>query len=263
MPSTGCAQRVARPLWSGMVQDSSPVPGQRARAPDSMEIRMRVHHLQLLRGSAQARGLAVVIDVFRAASHIVTLFARGAESVIPVDTVEAARTLKKENPTWLLAGEREGLPPPGFDLGNSPAAAEERDFTGRTVILTTSAGTRGLVAASQAAEGVIVGCFLNAQAVIHYIQTHRHDEVSIVALGVAGETPAPEDNLCAQFLELGLTGFWPDPTDLFRQISEHPEGRKFLDPGNPNYPAADLHACLRTHVYDVVPVMQEGRLVKG
>ncbi len=221
---------------------------------------MQVHHLQLIQGAHHAQGLAVVIDVFRAGSHIVSLFNRGAEAVVPVAEVDEARARKTEHPDWILAGEREGLPPAGFELGNSPAEAEERDFTGQTVILTTSAGTRGLLAAAAHAEEVLVGCFANAQAVIEYVRSHPHQVVSFVALGVCAEVPSPEDNLCAQFMELGLTGFWPDPTDMFKQICAHPEGQKFTDPANPNYRAEDLHACLRANVYDVVPVLSDGVL---
>ncbi len=221
---------------------------------------MIVHHLQLLEGARKAGGIAVVIDVFRAASNIVTMFARGAAVVVPVAEVEQARVLKGNHPDWILAGEREGLPPAGFDLGNSPARAAVMDFTGKTVVLTTSAGTRGLVAAAEAGADVVVGCFMNAQAVIRYVQSHSHKEVCFVALGVEGEVPSLEDNLCAQFMEMGLTGFWPDPTDMFKQICEHPEGRKFLDPANPNYTSEDLHACLQANIHDIVPVMRDGVL---
>lgn len=224
---------------------------------------MQIHHLQLLEGAKKAKGLAVVIDVFRAASHVVTLLARGAEKVVPVETVQEAWDLKQADPGRILAGEREGLPPKGFDLGNSPFEAEQAEVAGKTVILTTSAGTRGLLAASRSAEGVLFGCFLNARAVVNYIMSHRHDVVSFVPLGVCGEVPSPEDGFAAQYMELGLTGSWADPRSMFEEIRRHPEGRKFLDPENRNYRAEDLEACLQVNKYDVVPVMNRGVLMRG
>jgi len=221
---------------------------------------MEIRRLSLIEGARRAKGFAVAIDVLRASSHIVTLFARGAIEIAPVETVAQARDLKQHHPEWILAGEREGLPPEGFELGNSPFEAEQRDFSGRTVILTTSAGSRGLVAAGRGAEEVVVGCFLNAPALVDFIQRRQPEIVSLLALGVGGTAPAPEDEGAAAFLEGLLRGENPDLPAIFEGIRSHPEGRKFLDPGCPNYRPEDLEACLRSGVYDIVPVMRKGRL---
>ncbi len=221
---------------------------------------MHVETLHLLEGARRARGLAVAIDVLRASSHLVTLFARGAEAVVPVATVEEARALREQHPDWLLAGERHGLPPAGFDLGNSPDEAERRDVAGRTLILTTSAGSKGLVAAAEVADEVIVGCFLNASAVARYAAERGAREVSLLALGVGGETRSPEDDGAATYLDGLLRGAPVPPEPLFEAVRVHPEGQKFLDPSNPNYRAEDLAACLRVDVYDVVPKLSGGVL---
>lgn len=224
---------------------------------------MKVHHLLGLRGASRATGITVVIDVFRASSTIVTLFARGAEAVVPVAKVEHARTLKRAHPDWILAGEREGVPLPDFDFGNSPWQAESVDWTGKTVILTTSAGSKGLVEANIHSDQVLVGCFLNASAVVEYIKTHDHEHVSVIALGVSGEIPSPEDTLAAQYIEMLLAGVRMDMDEIRTQIRAHPEGHKFLDPDNTNYIPEDFTACLRADAYAVVPVMRDGRLVRG
>ncbi len=216
---------------------------------------MEIHRLQLLSGARQAMGLAVAIDVLRASSHVVTLFAKGAERVVPVASVAEARTLKMQHPDWILAGERHGLPPEGFDLGNSPFEAAQRDFHARTVVLTTSAGSRGLVAALESAEEVVVGCFLNASAVTRYARRRNAATVSLLALGVAGETPSPEDDGAALLIESLLRGRSCDLEQIFASIRQHPEGQKFLDPQNPNYMAEDLEACLRLDIHDIVPRM--------
>ncbi len=224
---------------------------------------MRIHRLQLLDGAHRATGLAVVIDTLRACSNIVTMFERHARRVIPVATVEEARPLKEADPELVLAGERKGLPPPGFDLGNSPVEAESLDFTGKTVILTTSAGSKGLVAAATTADQVVIGCFLNAASVARHIREIDPEVVSFVALGTRGELPAPEDDLAADYMEALVRGERPDAARMFDTIRKHPEGKKFSDPENTSYRVEDLDFCLRTDVVSLVPVLREGRIVSS
>lgn len=216
---------------------------------------MEIRQLQLIEGARAARGLAVVIDVFRASSHAVVLLAGGVREILPVEEIAEARALKRRQPCWLLAGERGGAPPAGFDLGNSPAASARLPLAGRSVVLTTSAGTRGLIAAAERADEVVFGCFLNAAAIARHLARSAPEVVSLVAMGLAGERRTPEDDLCSDYLAGLLRGAMPDPQALFARIREHPEGRKFLDPAQPQYPAADLEACLRIDTHDVVPVL--------
>ncbi len=214
---------------------------------------MQIKKLQLVEGARRATGLAVVFDVFRASSHIVTMFSRGADRVIPVATVAKAREVKAAHPDYVLAGERGGIPPEGFDLGNSPTETASIDLTRRTVVLTTSAGSRGFVAAWEKASEVICGSFLNAHAVKSYIDGARPAQVSLLALGTAGEIPSPEDDLAAAYVEALIEGRRFDLEAAWETIRSHPQGEKFLDPTNTNYPTADLEYCLRTEVCDLVP----------
>ena len=85
---------------------------------------------------------AVVFDVLRATSSIITGLASGVEAIFPVRTVEEARERKVKDPDLLLAGERGGLPPEGFDLGNSPEEFEKAK--GRRVVMTTTNGTAAI-----------------------------------------------------------------------------------------------------------------------
>jgi len=87
-------------------------------------------------------GFCFLIDVFRASSMMVTLAHKGAERVYLTEEVALARDCKRRYPEILLFGEREGVPPPGFDGGNSPAELEGRSLKGKTVVLTTTNGTR-------------------------------------------------------------------------------------------------------------------------
>jgi 2-phosphosulfolactate phosphatase len=76
-------------------------------------------------------------------------------------------------------GERGGKKQEGFDYGNSPTEIENVDFSHKTVIMTTGAGTRGLNMACNASE-IITGSFVNAKAVMRYIQQSSYDEVNLL-----------------------------------------------------------------------------------
>ena len=110
--------------------------------------------------------VAVVIDVLRASSTIVTLFDRGAASIGLAASVEEARSEPKQvlGPR-VLCGEVGGLPPYGFDYGNSPTEFAQLDFSGKHVVMATTNGTAAVRACARA-SAVLVGCLLNANAVI-------------------------------------------------------------------------------------------------
>src|SRR3954451_1319590 len=110
-------------------------------------------------------GLAVVIDVLRATTMIVHALVAGCTEVIPVSEVEEARQIAAALPlgSVLLAGERQGLPIDGFDLGNSPVECTPARCRGKTMVITTTNGTRALLACRDA-ERVFVGAFVNFAA---------------------------------------------------------------------------------------------------
>jgi 2-phosphosulfolactate phosphatase len=143
-----------------------------------------------------AGAVAVVIDVLRAATTIIHALAAGCAAVRPCTEVEEARQLADGMPAGrvLLAGERDGRPLPGFDLGNSP-----REFTctvcrGSTLVLTTTNGTRALLHAGQAARVLVAG-FVNYSAVCEQLR-HEARPVHILCAGDHGEV-ALEDTLLA------------------------------------------------------------------
>lgn len=109
---------------------------------------------------------AVVIDVVRATSTMVTALAAGARMIYPTtsseEAIKLASSLGRED--TLLCGERRGLRIEGFDLGNSPAEFSEEVVGGRQLVMTTTNGTRAFVAAS-GADRVIAASFLNLGAV--------------------------------------------------------------------------------------------------
>ncbi len=115
---------------------------------------------------------AVVIDVLRASTTIITALANGAARVIPLTTVEEARARREKEPGALLGGERNAVPPPGFDLGNSPREHTPERVKDKTIILTTTNGTRACEAAEKAgAKAVVIGSFINQQAVVDFCRS--------------------------------------------------------------------------------------------
>lgn len=221
---------------------------------------MDIQILQLIEGAQKARGLTVIIDVFRAFTTACYLVANGAR-IIPVGEIETAYRLKKENPHYILLGERKGKIMPGFDYGNSPAHIEEVDFSGKTVIQTTSAGTQGIVKAA-AAEEIIAGCFVNAQAVVNYIKDRSPAVVSLVCMGLEGLCVSEEDTLCAQYIRSSLRG---EPFNLegIPAVLKKGSGRRFFIPANQEWsPRRDFELCLRFNAFDfVLRVEKKGDLL--
>ncbi len=146
---------------------------------------------------------AVVIDILRASTTIITALANGAERVIPLTALEEARARKEKEPDALLGGERNALPPPGFDLGNSPREYEPERVKGRTVILTTTNGTRACQAAVAAgAEVVVIGGFVNRRAVVEFCRSFP-GPILLVCAGTRGRFSL-EDSLYAGSVISGL-----------------------------------------------------------
>ena len=137
---------------------------------------MNIQILQLIEGAKKARGLTVVIDVFRAFSLEAYLFSLGAETVIPVGDKELAYRMKAENPSYILAGERHGKILPDFDTGNAPSRLADLNIAGKTVIHTTSAGTQGIANAIYADE-ILGASLVNAKATAEY----RSEENNILS----------------------------------------------------------------------------------
>jgi 2-phosphosulfolactate phosphatase len=140
-------------------------------------------------------GLAVVANVLRATTSIVHALAAGCVSVRPCRTADEARQLATDLPApVLLAGERDGRPLPGFDLGNSPGAFTPDRCHGATLVMSTTNGTRALLHAA-AADLVLVAAFVNLTAVCERLRRGTCP-IHVLCAGANGE-PALEDALLA------------------------------------------------------------------
>jgi len=153
----------------------------------------------------------VVFDILRATSTFVTALQHGAAAVVPVAEIAEAVALRRQHPDWLLAGERHGLKIRAaeaagfdFDLGNSPREFTPATVGGRTIISTTTNGTRALRAAGGAGT-VMAASFLNLAATARYLQQLAPTEILLVCAGT-GEGVAGEDVLAAGALSSLLAG---------------------------------------------------------
>jgi 2-phosphosulfolactate phosphatase len=169
--------------------------------------RIHVHLTPALVAPERLAGaVAVVIDVLRATTTIVHALAAGCSAVRICSDVEEARHLADHLPAGkvLLAGERDSRPLPGFDLGNSPGEFTAARCRDRTLVLTTTNGTRALLHARTAAR-VLVAAFVNFSAVCEQLMAEQRP-VHIVCAGDNGAI-ALEDALLAGAL---VDGLWDD-----------------------------------------------------
>lgn len=113
--------------------------------------------------------ITVVIDVLRATSTIATVLFNGAKEIIPVDSVERCIQLGKEL-ACITAGERDGQVAPGLQYGNSSFEYPREFVSGKTLVLTTTNGTKLLhMALAKGAREIITGSFLNLSAVCDHL----------------------------------------------------------------------------------------------
>lgn len=203
-----------------------------------------INILHLIEGAKQAKGLTVIIDVFRAFSLECYLHDMDVKEIRPVGTIEEAFSLRDRIQNSVLVGERHGKKCDGFDFGNSPSSIMKNDVAGKTIIHTTSAGTQGIVNAAGASE-IITGSLVNAKAVAKYIMTQQPEIVSLVCMGNGGIKPAAEDELCAAYIKSILEGKeFPDFEQKVSDLKIH-GGAHFFDQFSQHiFPEADFWMCI-------------------
>ncbi len=153
-------------------------------------------HLSDLKGK-----VAVVIDVLRATTCMVTGMAEGIPSITPIAQVEECKALQAKG--YIAAAERGGKKVDGFDMGNSPFDYMEAAKTGKKVAATTTNGTLAISKAA-AADEILIGAFVNLDAIISYLKAQEKDVV-MVAAGWQGNFNL-EDSLFAGAVAAGLEG---------------------------------------------------------
>jgi 2-phosphosulfolactate phosphatase len=182
--------------------------------------------------------LVVVIDVLRAFTTACYAMNNNPKDYIVVGHLSSARKLKKEHPDYVLMGERGGIKLPGFDYGNSPNEVKNVDFSNKTIVHTTTLGTRGIVNAFRCTKEVITGSFANAGAIINYIKKEKPDFVYLFPTD--GMTDDNEDILLAKYIKGYFENKQLDMNYVKNQMASHITGKFYLDNPYISYFREDL-----------------------
>lgn len=207
---------------------------------------------------AGAAPTGIVVDVIRATSTICQALASGYSRVFCAADVEEARALRDTLGEGVLGGERKAVRIPGFDLGNSPR--EYGESRGSTLILSTTNGTRAVVAAGERCERVLVASLLNLSAVVGATRDAGQDAL-VVCAGVQGALALDDAYVAGRIVELlgwdradaaeaaaRLVTTWGGAEEAFRASKS---GRNLLENAPELEP--DIPFCARESVLDVVP----------
>lgn len=214
----------------------------------------------------------IIIDVLRSCTSILSAFTGGAKSVIPVASLREAYRLRSQNPEYVLAGERGGYKPKGFDLGNSPLEFTSEKVNEKSLVMTTTSGTSALVRC-QLAKWTLVGAFLNAAATAEKAEEIAAKEgvgVSFILAGDRGRFSL-EDFLCAGAITGRFTGarvcfsdrakaaflsFRQVENDLCENIMEAEHAKHLMKLGLKR----DIAFSCKLNSLQIVPVYEHGRI---
>ncbi|MCC6599066.1 MAG: 2-phosphosulfolactate phosphatase [Crocinitomicaceae bacterium] len=214
--------------------------------------------------------LVVVIDVLRATSAITTALHYGVEKIIPVGTVEEARAFKAKG--YITAAERDGQVVEGFDFGNSPYAFMDEKMKGKTVVLTTTNGTRAIQLAASKCT-VVMGCLNNLDFLCQWL-IERHENTLVLASGWKDKVNL-EDTICGGAIANTLL-----ETRRFRSNEDSTVAAKFIYRSAREHLLSFLRAsshrrrliqlniqqdvkyCLTLNTVPCIPVLKDGVLVR-
>jgi len=222
--------------------------------------------------AARQGNIMVVIDVLRCTSSMINALANGARRIIPVKTVREAYRLKSKYPEYLLAGERGGTKPEGFDFGNSPLEFTREKIQGKTLIFTTTSGTVALIRCRNA-KSVLIASFLNVSSVASRalkIASREKRGISIIPSGRKGEFSL-EDFLCGgaiveKLTELNvilsdsafasLLSFRQAKNSLLNQIMKGEHAQNLVKLGFRD----DVKFCCQIDLFDITPSLKNGAI---
>jgi 2-phosphosulfolactate phosphatase len=225
-----------------------------------------------IRDKELAGKLVVVIDVLRASSTIVTALANGCNGFIPIlspeQAKEEAQQIKKKERV-LLGGEREGKKIEAFDLGNSPREYKREVVKDKTIIFSTTNGVKTLEMVKDA-HRIIIGSFLNLQAVCNYCMNYQGD-ILVICAGKEGKYSL-EDTACAgmliDFLKKALSDTYSESdTNLTAQLLYEKFGNNILEILRKSQHGQYLESiglgedskfCSQLDFFNIVPIFRDG-----
>lgn len=185
--------------------------------------RFAVHLLPALVSPEELAGSTVVVlDVLRATTTIIHALAAGAKEVIPCLEIDEARAKHVALPvgTAILGGERKGTRIDGFDLGNSPDEYTPATVGGKTLVFTTTNGTRAMQQCRQA-QRVLIGALVNAHSVAKILS--QRERIHVVCAGTDGQITS-EDVLAAGI----IFAKWQFMTDCRNRVAWNDEAELAL-----------------------------------
>lgn len=218
--------------------------------------------------------IVVIIDVLRATSTIATALANGAKSIVPVDSVAECIRLGKQIEA-ITAGERDGQIAEGLQYGNSPFEYPATFIEGKTLVLTTTNGTRLLhMALEKRAKEIVTGSFANLDAVCNHII--KKGKPVILACAAWKDKVNIEDTLFAGAVISVVKEHFSINCDASKMaesiyMDAQPSLFKYMAEKNASHYLrlsgfgleADIRHCLEFNTANVLPVYKDGKLVKG
>lgn len=215
--------------------------------------------------------IVVVIDIFRATSTMVAALHNGAKTVIPVASVAECILIGEATENSITAGERDGQIAPGLEYGNSPTEYPPNFIMDKTLVLTTTNGTKLLHMVTGAAT-IVIGSFLNLNAVCTYLIAQGKDV--ILACAAWKDKVNMEDTLFAGAVVHQCRSQLPAYCDssriaeaMYLQSLKHSTYIDYLK-SSTHYQrlsvyglAPDMEYCTRVDVHPIVPIYEAGKLV--
>ena len=205
--------------------------------------------------------LVVVIDVLRAFTTACYVMNTNPKDYIVLDSPGFARKLKEKHPDYILVGERNGTKLPGFDYDSSPTEVENIDFSNKTIVHTTTLGTKGIVNALNHTKEVITGSFANAGAIINYIKKEKPNLVYLFPTD--SSTNDNEDVMFAKYVKGYFVNKQLSVSSIKQYLATHKTGRFYLNRSNIEYFSKDFSFAFEANKFNFVikAYLRDDRLI--
>jgi 2-phosphosulfolactate phosphatase len=214
---------------------------------------MNIKITRNIEGAKNAKGLVVIVDIFRAFTTSYLILGNNAKHIMTYDKEEDAFDKRRKIPNCVIVGEQMGYKIEGCDYNNSPAEVENVDFTDKCVLLKTSRGTKGLLSINKEnVQEVLAGSFLGFSAIVNHIKNLSPKKVTIVCMGDPGDKKAFEDEIFALSLKDALEGKEVHKSALYKSIRESPTSRRFFDSEISHSSERDFDLCMGFDMFNFI-----------
>ena len=223
----------------------------------------------LLKKEHIENSIVVIIDILRATTSMCVALDFGAEAIIPVETIEECRKYKQQG--YLVAAERNAIPVEGFDFGNSPFSFMLPTIKGKTIVMSTTNGTRALHAAKNAKE-IVIGAFANQSILQDYLRD-KNEDIVLLCSGWKYEINIEDTIFAGAMINelLGIFDLGNDAAFMAMHLYKEADRRKrFFMQSSTHFQRliemdlqADVKYSLRRDSHSVVPILKGNKIVKA